>query len=114
MRRILIDNARRKKAVRHGGALAPLDIDELDLAAAPENEQILALNEALERFHAVDPAGAALVKLRFFAGLTLPDAARAVGVSLASAKRDWAYARAWLFREIQREDKASPNRKPPQ
>ena len=102
MRWILIDNARRKKAHRHGGSMERLNLEELDLAAAMPDEQVLALNEALERLTAHDRAKADLVKLRFFAGLTLKDAADVLGLSLATAKRDWTYARAWLYREIQR------------
>ena len=102
MRWILIDNARRKKAARHGGGLEKLNLEELDLAAAMPDEQVLALNEALDRLADHDATKAELVKLRFFAGLTLEDAAKVLGLSLATAKRDWSYARAWLYREMQR------------
>jgi RNA polymerase sigma factor (TIGR02999 family) len=101
MRRILVDAARRKAAARHGGGLARLEI-EPDLAAAREpREDLLALNEALDRLAVADPLKADLVKLRYFAGLTLPEAAAALGLSERSAGRHWAYARAWLRRAVE-------------
>lgn len=100
MRRILIDNARRKLALRHGGGAQRVNLDALELAANMDDEQLLALNEALEQFAAHDARKAGLVKLRFFAGLTNEQAARVLKVSEPTAKRDWAYARAWLFREM--------------
>jgi RNA polymerase sigma factor (TIGR02999 family) len=100
MRRILIDNARRKHAQRHGGALQRVDILEFDLAAPAPDEALLALNDALEAFAALDKPKAELVKLRYFAGLTLEEAAGALGISLATAKRWWTFARAWLFDQI--------------
>ena len=100
MRRILIDNARRKLTLRHGGSLERVNLNALELAAHMDDEQLLALNEALEKFAAHDARKAELVKLRFFAGLTNEQAARALKVSEPTVKRDWAYARAWLFREL--------------
>ena len=100
MRRILIDNARRKLTLRHGGSLERVNLHALELAAHMDDEQLLALNEALEKFAAHDARKAELVKLRFFAGLTNEQAARALKVSEPTVKRDWAYARAWLFREL--------------
>jgi RNA polymerase sigma factor (TIGR02999 family) len=100
MRRILIENARRKKAARHGGRGERVDLDSLDLAAGMEDDQLLALHEALDRLAAHDAAKAELVKLRFFAGLTMEQAAKVLGISERTAKRHWAYARAWLYREI--------------
>ena len=102
MRHILIDNARRKKAMRHGGELerVSLDPDSPELAAGMDDGQLLALNEALERLATHDAAKAELVKLRFFAGLTLTEAAETLGYSTPTAKRHWAYARAWLYREM--------------
>jgi len=100
MRRILIDNARRKKALRHGGGAQRVNLDALELAASLPDEQLLALNEALEQFAAHDARKAELVKLRFFAGLTIEQAARVLGVSEPTAKRDWAFARAWLYRQV--------------
>ena len=102
MRRILIDNARRKKAVRHGGGVerVDFDLDSLELAAGMKDEQLLALHEALDALAAHDAVKAELVKLRFFAGLTLVQAANVLELSEPTAKRYWAYARAWLYREI--------------
>ena len=100
MRRILIDNARRKQTRRHGGGAQRVNLDGLQLAADLDDEQLLALSEALERFAAHDARKAELVKLRFFVGLTNEEAARVLGVAEPTAKRDWAYARAWLFREM--------------
>jgi len=108
MRRILIDNARRKRAIRHGGDLQRVSIDDssLQIAAPVENEdELLAVHESLDRFAVHDPRKAELVKLRYFVGLTIGQAAEALGISEPTAKRDWAYARAWLFREIGRGNK---------
>ena len=100
MRRILIDNARRKRADCHGGKVEHLNLDSLDLAAAMADDQLLALHEALDRLGAHDSAKAQLVKLRFFVGLTIEEAADVLGLSAPTAKRHWTYARAWLFREM--------------
>jgi RNA polymerase sigma factor (TIGR02999 family) len=101
MRRILVESARRKAAARHGGGRARIELAP-DLAAAPEpREDLLALDEALDRLAAEDPLKADLVKLRYFAGLTLPDAAAALGLSERTAGRHWAYARAWLRRAVE-------------
>ena len=100
MRRILIDIARRKKAQRHGGGWIRIELNGLALAAGVEDAQLLAVHEALDRLAAHDALKAELVKLRFFAGLTLDETAQVLNLSLASAKRQWAYARAWLYREI--------------
>ena len=100
MRRILIDRARERQARRHGGSLARVDVDAVEVAAPQSDERLLAVNEALERFEAVDPAAAELVKLRCFIGLSMPEAAEALNLSLRSAERSWAYARAWLRRDI--------------
>ena len=100
MRRILIDNARRKKRLRHGGALERVNLEGLDLAASMEDEQLLALNEALDHLAEHETVKAQVVKLRLFAGLTNQEAARVLGVSEPTVKRHWAYARAWLFREV--------------
>jgi RNA polymerase sigma factor (TIGR02999 family) len=102
MRRILIDNARRKRAARHGGGQPRVDIQELEIAAIDGKEdELLAVNDALEKLAAHVPPKAQLVKLRYFVGLTLEEAAEVLGISSATAKRHWAYSRAWLFREIQ-------------
>ena len=100
MRRILIDNARRKKAIRHGGGQARLDLDDFDVAVPTPDEQLLAIDEALDRLAAIHAEKARLVKLRYFAGMTIADAARAMGISEATAKRWWVYARAWLYAEV--------------
>jgi RNA polymerase sigma factor (TIGR02999 family) len=102
MRRILIDNARHKKALRHGGQAerVPLDPESLELAAGMDDDQLLAVHEALDRLAAHDAVKAELVKLRFFTGLTIEEAAQVLGLSAPTAKRYWAYARAWLYREI--------------
>ena len=100
MRRILIDNARRKQTLRHGGDVQRVNLDGLDLAANMDDEQLLAMNEALDRLGDHEARKAELVKLRFFAGLTIEQAARALKISEPTAKRDWAYARAWLYREM--------------
>jgi RNA polymerase sigma factor (TIGR02999 family) len=97
MRRILVENARRKGRDKHGGGRRReyADLDGLD-ASGPDDE-LLALHEALEQFAAHDPLKAKLVELRFFGGLTLPEAAECLGVSLSTADRGWRYARAWLY-----------------
>jgi RNA polymerase sigma factor (TIGR02999 family) len=100
MRRILIENARRKRAVRHGGNQQRVDVEELEIAANTKDEELLAVNDALERFTALDKQKAELVKLRYFVGLSIPKAAAALGLSESSAKRAWAYARAWLYEEL--------------
>jgi RNA polymerase sigma factor (TIGR02999 family) len=100
MRRILIEKARRRSALRRGGQAERVEFDDAELAVDMPDEQLLALHEALERFAQRDHVKAELVKLKFFAGLTLEEAARVLGVSTPTAKRYWAYARAWLYREI--------------
>jgi RNA polymerase sigma factor (TIGR02999 family) len=102
MRRILIDNARRKRARKHGGGQQRLDVADLDLAAAAKDDELLAVHEALDKFAALEPQKAELVKLRYFAGLKIEEAAQVLGVSEPTANRWWAYSRAWLFQEISR------------
>ncbi len=104
MRRILIENARRKKALRHGAGQARLDIQEMEIAAPAGDDQLLAIDDALDRLASVDPQKAELVKLRYFTGMTIEEAAAVLRISEATAKRWWAYARAWLFTEIQERD----------
>src|SRR5438045_3032519 len=96
MRRILVENARRKKAVKHGGALARHDVDEIPVAAPDTDDNLLAVSEALDRLAEKDAVKAELVKLRFFVGLTTEQAADVLGISVTTADRYWAYARAWL------------------
>jgi RNA polymerase sigma factor (TIGR02999 family) len=100
MRRILVENARRKKAEKHGGGLHRHDAAELPIAAPEPAEDLVALDEALDKFAAIDPVKAELVKLRYFAGLTIEQAAEALGISPATAKRYWTYSKAWLFQQI--------------
>lgn len=101
MRHLLVDRARRKAAVRHGGGWRRVDLENVVVATQTTDDNILLINEALERLTAHDPGAAELVKLRFFAGLTFPQAGEVLGLSERTAKRSWAYARAWLFKEIQ-------------
>jgi RNA polymerase sigma factor (TIGR02999 family) len=100
MRRILVENARRKKAEKHGGGLNRHDAAEIPIAAPEPAEDLVALDEALDQFATIDPQKAELVKLRYFAGLTIEEAAQALDISPATAKRYWAYGRAWLFQAI--------------
>jgi len=100
MRRILIENARRKKALRHGGAQQRLDIADVEVPILPKDEQLLALDEALEKLAVRHRRKAELVKLRYFAGLTLPETAAVLQISAPTAKRDWLFARAWLYATI--------------
>jgi RNA polymerase sigma factor (TIGR02999 family) len=103
MRRILIDQARRKNSQKRGGALRRVQLDAGPLLAAPEGpsaEDLLALDEALRQFESEDPLKARLVKLRYFAGLSLAEAAEALGISAATAKRHWVYARSWLYGKV--------------
>ena len=100
MRRILVDNARRKRALRHGGGLQKAEMLEIASPEAGNDDQILAVNEALERFAAQDKQKAELVKLRYFVGMTIDEAAAALGISAPTAKRYWAYSRAWLAEEM--------------
>ena len=105
MRRILIESARRKRAVRHGGEFAKVSASEtgFDVAAAQESDdELLLVNDALHALAAHDPRKAELVKQKYFVGLTLEEAAEVLGISHRTDKRDWAYAQAWLFEEVQR------------
>ncbi|HEX3625236.1 MAG TPA: sigma-70 family RNA polymerase sigma factor [Verrucomicrobiae bacterium] len=104
MRRILIDNARRKQALRHGGGKQRVDVDEIEIAAPAKAEEMLAINEALEELAAMDKPKAELVKLHYFVGLTMEDCAGVLGISVPTARRWWNYARAWLFQKIQNDD----------
>ena len=100
MRRILIDSARRKHAQRRGGGQARVELEEAGIAAPVNDEQLLVVHEALDRFAAEDPAKVELVKLRFFVGLSVEEAAEVLGVSVPTVKRHWSYAKAWLYREM--------------
>ena len=101
MRRILIARARRKGRQRRGSGAVHVDVDELEIASPVPEDQLLALNEALDRFATLEPEQAELVKLRYFVGLKIGEAADVLGISEATAKRWWTYARAWLYSEIQ-------------
>jgi RNA polymerase sigma factor (TIGR02999 family) len=101
MRRILIERARRKGRQRRGSGAEHLDVDELEIASPAPDQQLLALNDALDRFATLEPLQAELVKLRYFVGMKIEEAAEVLGISEATAKRWWAYARAWLFEAIQ-------------
>ncbi len=100
MRRILVENARRKRSPKHGGGLQRVDVDPLALACPLPDDQLLAVDAALDRLAAVDPRAADVVKLRFFAGLTEAQVAEQQGLSVATVERTWAFARTWLFNEI--------------
>ena len=101
MRRILIDRARRRLAARHGGGREHVDVDESEIAAPTEKDgELLAVHEALDRLAAHDARKAELVNLHYFAGLPLAEAAEVLGISPATAHRDWTYARAWLHQDI--------------
>ncbi|HZY89171.1 MAG TPA: sigma-70 family RNA polymerase sigma factor [Gemmataceae bacterium] len=101
MRRILVENARRKGRLKRGGGLTQLDLDAAEQVAVPEvREDLLALDEALTKLAAADPQAAQLVQLRYFAGLSIPEAAKVLGVSPRTADRLWAFARVWLLREV--------------
>lgn len=103
MRRILIDKARRKNRVRHGRGLIRVDLDQVDVAITTDDEVLLQVDAALEKLALEDPAKAELIKLRFFVGLSLAEAGRMMGLSESTAKRYWAYARAWLYEELSRQ-----------
>jgi RNA polymerase sigma factor (TIGR02999 family) len=100
MRRILVENARRKRSSKHGGAMARHDLADVQVATPELEEELLALDDALNRLAEQDPVKADLVKLRHFAGLTIDEAAQALDISTTTANRYWAFARAWLHQEI--------------
>ena len=104
MRRILIDNARRKQRLKRGGAQQRVDLDKADLTFEDPSTNIIALDEALEKLAQEDQVKADLVKLRFFAGLTIEQSAEILSISRATAERYWSYARAWLFDEINKDN----------
>jgi RNA polymerase sigma factor (TIGR02999 family) len=102
MRRILVENARRKSRQKRGGQLERVDLEAVDIPSPMPDDELLALDEALNKLAEVDPRAVELVKLCFFVGLTQEQAARELGVSISTVERAWAFARAWLFREIQK------------
>ena len=101
MRRFLIDRARRKARVRHGGAMQQADIDPAGIAAGPRNELLFAIDEALEELERLDPAKANVVKLRFFVGFTAAETADVLGLSLTTVERRWRFAKAWLLERME-------------
>ena len=104
MRRILVEKARRKTRLRHAGNLRrePLEGNEPVASAPVDAVDLLALNDALDRLEAASPRRARLVKLRYFAGLTLPEVAQMLGISQSTVEADWTYAKAWLKREMEK------------
>jgi RNA polymerase sigma factor (TIGR02999 family) len=100
MRRILVEQARRKRRPKHGGQHRRVDLDDARCIAPVSSDRLLDLDEALSRLEATDPLAASVVKLRYFSGLTMPQAAEALGISLRNAERNWTYARTWLHREL--------------
>jgi RNA polymerase sigma factor (TIGR02999 family) len=102
MRRILIDRARQKKSLKRGGGIERINLDNLEVATAADDETLLIVDEALVDLMQEDPASAEFIKLRFFTGLTNAQAAQALGIPERTARRRWSFARAWLFREIRR------------
>jgi len=104
MRRILVENARRKGRQKHGGELDRVELSESDLATTTSDERLLAIDEALDTLAQDDPQAAELVKLRFFAGFSLTEAAEILGMSRTTAYEQWAYARAWLRCQVEERD----------
>jgi RNA polymerase sigma factor (TIGR02999 family) len=108
MRRILVDNARRKRAVKNGGAMARHDAHLIPIEAGEADDTVLAVHESIDALAAVEPAKAELVKLRFFGGFTTQEAADLIGVSVATAERHWQFARAWLFDHLSAGEEKPP------
>jgi RNA polymerase sigma factor (TIGR02999 family) len=108
MGRILVENARRKRRVRHGGGRRRVELEEEHLRIEPPVDDLLALNEALEQLAVVDPQAAELVKLRYFAGLTTEEAAEVLGLAARTAYRTWSFARAWLYRRLHPGEEPDP------
>jgi RNA polymerase sigma factor (TIGR02999 family) len=104
MRRILLNRARDKNRLKRGGGRKRLDLDQVEIAPDGQDEQLIALDDALTQLAVEDPEAAQLVNLRFFAGLTLKDAADSLGLALRTAERQWAYARAWLYARVRQDD----------
>jgi RNA polymerase sigma factor (TIGR02999 family) len=100
MRRILLNRARDKKRLKRGGGRRRASLDQIEHAVETDDEDLIAIDEALEKLERQDPLAAKLVKLRFFAGLTLPQAAESLGLAQRTAEREWAYARSWLFHQL--------------
>jgi RNA polymerase sigma factor (TIGR02999 family) len=107
MRRILLNRARAKRRLKRGGRWKRLDLDQIAIALNTEDEQLIALDDALAQLAVEDPGAAQLVHLRFYAGLTLKEAADSLGLALRTAERQWAYARAWLYARLRQDDTPS-------
>lgn len=103
MRRVLIENARKKARVKHGGNLVRTEIDNLELAASSPDEVVLLVDEALEHFQREDPEKGKIVVMKFFGGLTNQEVAENLGMTERTVERQWAYAKAWLFQEIRKQ-----------
>lgn len=108
MRRILIENARQKKSLKRGGHLHQIDLDNKQLFSSQQNLDLLDLNEALDELTARHPRQAEVVKLRYFAGLTIAETASALGIAESTADADWAYAKSWLYVRLQESNTVSP------
>lgn len=111
MRRILVENARRKQRLKHGGGRERLDSETVLLVAAEPINDLIAIDEALNKLAAEDPTKAELVKLRFFAGLTMPEIAQVMKISLATVERYWTFARTWLYAELNDQDAGASSQK---
>jgi RNA polymerase sigma factor (TIGR02999 family) len=111
MRRILVDSARHKRTEKHGGQMQRLNLDDADSVAESRSTDVLALDEALTKLAAEDPVKAQLVTLRYFAGLSVQEAADAMGISRATADRYWSYARTWLYCELGGKDEGPDSKK---
>jgi RNA polymerase sigma factor (TIGR02999 family) len=109
MRRILVEQARRKRSAKRGGGLQRQPLEGLEIEAPEPSVDLLALDELLARFEQMDQVAASLVKLRYYAGLSIPQAAEALGISPSTADRTWAYARAWLHAELKKTGVGAPD-----
>jgi RNA polymerase sigma factor (TIGR02999 family) len=109
MRRILVEQARRKARIRHGGAHQRIDLEDVDLGIAPPSDDVVAINEALARLEATDPQKGQIVNLRYFVGLTEREVAEVLGLSLSTIEREWRYCRRWLFTQIKEQDPEPDN-----
>ena len=112
MRRVLVEAARRRKRLKRGGDQKRVDLDGLDLPAPMPDDELLALDEALDRLRVIDPRAAELVNLCYFVELTQEQAAKELGVSLSTVERSWAYAKAWLYRELKKDKAQTPDPAP--
>jgi RNA polymerase sigma factor (TIGR02999 family) len=107
MRRLLINRARDKKRLKRGGQRQRVDLARLESLLAADDDELLAVDDAIEKLAAEDPTAAQIVKLRFYAGLTMPETAAALGLSLRTAERQWTYARAWLYQQLTGDNSAA-------